>query len=303
MIIRHQPVLLAETLHYLAINPDGIYVDATFGSGGHAFEIHKQLSKKGKLIAFDRDAEVIQQFSGKLPENLLLFHSTFSFIQHFLLYSGINKIDGLLADLGMSTHQVDSSKRGFSYLKDGPLDMRMNPESKLRAYDVINNYPLQKLIEIFREYGELSNATQIARLIEDARTRKPLQSTIELVEILKPATPQRSYPFLSRVFQAIRIEVNREIEELKSLLEQSKTWIKPGGRLAVISYHSLEDRVVKNFLSEQHIANMETDYFIYGKKNPSDWKILTKKPITPSTHEVETNPRSRSAKLRVAEKI
>ncbi|MCX7696265.1 MAG: 16S rRNA (cytosine(1402)-N(4))-methyltransferase RsmH [Bacteroidales bacterium] len=305
MMIKHQPVLLTQVLDYLAIDPDGIYVDATFGTGGHAFEIYKHLSPKGKVIAFDRDAEVIDQFSNELPQNLFLFHSTFSFIQHFLLYTDTNEIDGLLADLGISSHQVDSPLRGFSYLKDGPLDMRMNPRSKFSAYDVINTYSYQKLTDIFRNYGELSNANQVAELIVNARTVKPIRTTLELVEILKPVMPPKSYSFLSKVFQAIRIEVNQELEELQSLLEQSKTWLKKGGRLVIISYHSIEDRMVKKFFleTETTLQTMDTEYYLYGKKNQATWKILTKKPIRPSESEMQLNPRSRSAKLRAAEKI
>ena len=301
MIITHIPVLLKESLYYLAVNPVGIYIDASFGSGGHAFAINEKLSPQGMLIAFDRDEEVISHFSTTLPDNLYLFHSTFSYIQHFLKYLNIDKVDGILADLGMSTHQLESPHRGFSYQIDAPLDMRMNKNAELTATLVINTYSLEELTKIFRTYGELKEAYKLSQLIVEKRKTEKIDTTQKLVEAIKPVTPSKgTFAFLSKVFQAIRIEVNQELKELESLLLQAEKWLKPQGRLVLISYHSLEDKLIKEFLNKETI---DYERMIYGKRSNAEWKPLTKKPVTPSAEEIKSNPKSRSAKLRAAEKL
>ena len=295
----HEAVLLSESVQGLNIKPDGIYVDVTFGGGGHSREIIKNLSK-GQLFAFDQDTDANNNILEK--ENFKLLNTNFRNIKNFLRMEGINEIDGLLADLGVSSHQFDISERGFSTRFSGPLDMRMNLNSELDAKHIINNYSQQYLAKIFFEYGELRESRKIAKTIVAARKEKQILTTNQLLDCIQHLTIERKRnQFFSRVFQAIRIEVNDEIAALKEMLNAATDLLKVGGRLSVISYHSLEDRLVKNLVKKGNVeGNLQRDF--YG--NPLKiFKEISKKVIVPSEQEIKTNPRARSAKLRIAEKI
>ena len=295
----HEAVLLSESVQGLNIKPDGIYVDVTFGGGGHSREIIKNLSK-GQLFAFDQDTDANNNILEK--ENFKLLNTNFRNIKNFLRVEGINEIDGLLADLGVSSHQFDISERGLSTRFSGPLDMRMNLNSELDAKHIINNYSQQDLANIFFEYGELRESRKIAKTIVVARKEKQILTTNQLLDGIQHLTIERKRnQFFSRVFQAIRIEVNDEIQALKEMLNAATDLLKVGGRLSVISYHSLEDRLVKNLVKKGNVeGNLQRDF--YG--NPLKiFKEISKKVIVPSEQEIKTNPRARSAKLRIAEKI
>lgn len=295
----HEAVLLSESVQGLNIKPDGIYVDVTFGGGGHSREIIKNISR-GQLFAFDQDTDANNNILEK--ENFKLLNTNFRNIKNFLRVEGINEIDGLLADLGVSSHQFDISERGFSTRFSGPLDMRMNLNSELNAKHIINNYSQQDLANIFFEYGELRESRKIAKTIVVARKEKQILTTNQLLDCIQHLTIERKRnQFFSRVFQAIRIEVNDEIAALKEMLNAATDLLKVGGRLSVISYHSLEDRLVKNLVKKGNIeGNLQKDF--YG--NPLKiFKEISKKVIVPSEQEIKTNPRARSAKLRIAEKI
>ena len=295
----HEAVLLRKSVQGLNINPDGIYVDVTFGGGGHSREIIKDISR-GQLFAFDQDTDANNNIFEK--ENFKLLNTNFRNIKNFLRVEGINEIDGLLADLGVSSHQFDISERGFSTRFSGPLDMRMNLNSELNAKHIINNYSQQDLANIFFEYGELRESRKIAKTIVVARKEKQILTTNQLLDCIQHLTIERKRnQFFSRVFQAIRIEVNDEIQALKEMLNAATDLLKVGGRLSVISYHSLEDRVVKNLVKKGNIeGNLQKDF--YG--NPlKSFKEISKKVIVPSEKEIKNNPRARSAKLRIAEKI
>ena len=295
----HEAVLLSESVQGLNIKPDGIYVDVTFGGGGHSREIIKNLSK-GQLFAFDQDTDANNNILEK--ENFKLLNTNFRNIKNFLRVEGINEIDGLLADLGVSSHQFDISERGFSTRFSGPLDMRMNLNSELDAKHIINNYSQQYLAKIFFEYGELRESRKIAKTIVAARKEKQILTTNQLLDCIQHLTVERKRnQFFSRVFQAIRIEVNDEIQALKEMLNAATDLLKVGGRLSVISYHSLEDRLVKNLVKKGNIeGNLQKDFYGNPLKN---FKEISKKVIVPSEQEIKTNPRARSAKLRIAEKI
>ena len=295
----HEAVLLSESVQGLNIKPDGVYVDVTFGGGGHSREIIKNLSK-GQLFAFDQDTDANNNILEK--ENFKLLNTNFRNIKNFLRVEGINEIDGLLADLGVSSHQFDISERGFSTRFSGPLDMRMNLNSELNAKHIINYYSQQDLENIFFEYGELRESRKIAKTIISSRKEKQILTTNQLLDCIKHlAIERKRNQFFSRVFQAIRIEVNDEIQALKEMLNAATDLLKVGGRLSVISYHSLEDRLVKNLVKKGNIeGNLQKDF--YG--NPLKiFKEISKKVIVPSEQEIKTNPRARSAKLRIAEKI
>ena len=295
----HEAVLLSESVQGLNIKSDGIYVDVTFGGGGHSREIIKNLSR-GQLFAFDQDTDANNNILEK--ENFKLLNTNFRNIKNFLRMEGINEIDGLLADLGVSSHQFDISERGFSTRFSGPLDMRMNLNSELDAKHIINNYSQQYLAKIFFEYGELRESRKIAKTIVAARKEKQILTTNQLLDCIQHLTIERKRnQFFSRVFQAIRIEVNDEIAALKEMLNAATDLLKVGGRLSVISYHSLEDRLVKNLVRKGNVeGNLQRDF--YG--NPLKvFKEISKKVIVPSEQEIKTNPRARSAKLRIAEKI
>ena len=295
----HEAVLLSESVQGLNIKPDGVYVDVTFGGGGHSREIIKNLSK-GQLFAFDQDTDANNNILEK--ENFKLLNTNFRNIKNFLRVEGINEIDGLLADLGVSSHQFDISERGFSTRFSGPLDMRMNLNSELDAKHIINNYSQQDLANIFFEYRELRESRKIAKTIISSRKEKQILTTNQLLDCIKHLTIERKRnQFFSRVFQAIRIEVNDEIQALKEMLNASTDLLKVGGRLSVISYHSLDDRLVKNLVKKGNIeGNLQKDFYGNSLKN---FKEISKKVIVPSDQEIKTNPRARSAKLRIAEKI
>ncbi len=295
----HVPVLLKESVDGLRIKPDGVYVDATFGGGGHSREILKRLGKEGKLFAFDKDEDAQANLID--DPRFTFIRSDYRFLKNHLRLYGIKQIDGLLADLGISSHQIDTQNRGFSTRFDADLDMRMDRESDFSAADVLNRYDEDKLTEILWQYGELKNARKIAKSIIKYRNEKPLKTTFDLIEALRPHIPKKTEKkFLAKVFQAIRIEVNGELESLKRMLEQAKDLIKPGGRLAVITYHSLEDRLVKRFIQSGNFeGKIEKDF--YGNYYVPFKKVG--KFITPSKEEIEKNPRARSAKLRIAERI
>ena len=294
----HVPVLLKESIDGLDIKPDGTYVDVTFGGGGHSREILKRLNENGRLIAFDQDEDAVKN---KIDDKrFTLIEANFSNLRNFLRLEGIKQVDGILADLGISSHQINRPKRGFSTRYDEKLDMRMNQTAELTAFDVINRYDEIDLRRIFSQYGELKNAPVLAKAIVKAREEKPVKTTGELNEIAGKHFPKsKMNKFLAKLYQAIRIEVNGEIEALKKLLEQSALVIKPGGRLSVISYHSLEDRLVKRFIRDGKFEGVaEKDFF--GNTFVPFKKVG--KLIVPGEEEIERNPRARSAKLRIAER-
>ncbi len=295
----HIPALLKETVDGLNINPDGVYVDVTFGGGGHSREIMRRLGKKGKLISFDQDLDA---YANRIDDERFVFvRSNFRYLKNFLRYHGIEKVDGILADLGVSFHHFDVASRGFSFRMDGELDMRMNVKASQKASDVLNEYSEEDLTRIFRVYGELSQPQKMARAIVRAREEKPFVMVQDLLSVAeKLIAKERAKKELACVFQALRIEVNKEMDALKQLLMQSAEVLKVGGRLSVLSYHSLEDRLVKNFMKTGNFdGKVEKDFF---GNVIAPLKMTSNKVIVPSEEEVERNPRSRSAKLRIAEK-
>ena len=298
-IMYHKPVLLEESIIGLKINPNGIYVDATFGGGGHSKEILSNLNSTGKLIAFDQDQDAIE--NKLLDKRLKLVKSNFKYLNNYLNYFQIKKIDGLLADFGISSHQIDNESRGFSIRFDSELDMRMNNSQKTDAKEVINNFKKDQLEYIFKNFGELKNYRKITQIITSQRMIKEIKSTNDLKKILLQLTNRKEEnKFFAKIFQAIRIEVNDELEVIKTLLDKSSQYLKKGGRLVCISYHSLEDRLVKKFIQNGGFRK-ETSSDLYGNKNLNLIKVG--KLITPSKNEILINNRSRSAKLRIAEKI
>jgi len=295
----HNPVLLQLSVDYLVTDPDGTYVDVTYGGGGHSRAILGKLAG-GRLIAFDQDADVQSQLVE--DDRFTFVPSNFKNLGRFLKYHQAYPVDGILADLGVSSHQFDTPERGFSYREDGILDMRMNNQTGKSAQDIVNQYDEQSLSQMFYRYGELSDGRTLARRIIKARAEKPITTTRELVSALQPSLPRgKENKSLSKIFQAIRIEVNQEMSVLESFLQQTVDALKVGGRLVVISYHSLEDRLVKNFMRAGNIdGEIEKDFF----GNPlTPFKLITKKAVVPDSEEINVNPRARSAKLRVAEKI
>ena len=298
-IMYHKPVLLEESIIGLKINPNGVYVDATFGGGGHSKEILSNLNSTGKLIAFDQDQDAIE--NKLLDKRLKLVKSNFKYLNNYLNYFQIKKIDGLLADFGISSHQIDNESRGFSIRFDSELDMRMNNSQKTDAKEVINNFKKDQLEYIFKNFGELKNYRKITQIITSQRMIKEIKSTNDLKKILLQLTNKKEEnKFFAKIFQAIRIEVNDELEVIKTLLDKSSQYLKKGGRLVCISYHSLEDRLVKKFIQNGGFRK-ETSSDLYGNKNLNLIKVG--KLITPSKNEILINNRSRSAKLRIAEKI
>ncbi|MFM7637042.1 MAG: 16S rRNA (cytosine(1402)-N(4))-methyltransferase RsmH [Crocinitomicaceae bacterium] len=295
----HIPVLFNECIEGLKIKPDGVYVDVTFGGGGHANAIYKALNTQGKLFAFDQD-QAAQQNAWEAP-NFQLIPANFSYLKNHLKLHNVLAIDGLLADLGVSSYQFDEPTRGFSIRENARLDMRMNQQAKLSAYEVVNQYEEEQLIQIFKVYGELPSSRAMAATIISKRADNPIETTIELMEALRRFAPKfKDHKFYAQVFQAIRIEVNQELEVLKSMLEQAAELLKPGGRLVVMSYHSLEDRLVKNFMKRGSFdGNIEKDFFGNVLK---PFNEITRHPIVANENEIQQNSRSRSAKLRIAEK-
>lgn len=295
----HNPVLLNESISGLNINPSGIYVDVTYGGGGHSQEILKNLNSKGKLIAFDQDQDAIENKSNDRRLNLV--KSNFKYLNNFLNYFKINEIDGLMADFGISSHQIDNKDRGFSTRFNSELDMRMNSTQKIDAKAIVNDYDKDQLEYIFKNFGELRNYKKVAEKIISERAKTPIETTGDLKKILSPLVKVKDEnKFLAQVFQSIRIEVNDELEVIRTLLSESSKYIKKGGRLVCISYHSLEDRIVKKFIQNGGFNN-EVTTDLYGNKNTIFKKVG--KMITPSNQEIKINNRSRSAKLRIAEKI
>lgn len=298
-IAYHIPALLNETIQGLNIDPDGVYVDVTFGGGGHSTEILSHLSSKGKLLGFDQDEDAIKN---ALDDPRFIFvRSNFKYLKNFLRYHNIEKVDGILADLGVSSHHFDEAERGFSFRFDGALDMRMNTKSPLTAAVILNTYGEEELANVFYLYGELHNSRKIAKTIVAARSKAPFDKIFPFIEVLKPFFGrEKEKKDMARVFQALRIEVNKEMEVLRSLLEQSFDVLKPEGRLVVLTYHSLEDRLVKNyFRSGNFEGKLEKDFF---GNILSPLKAINNKVIIATDEEVERNPRARSAKLRIAEK-
>jgi len=296
----HNPVLLKESVDGLDIKNDEVLVDVTFGGGGHSKEILKRLGEKGKLFAFDQDKDAE---ANELEDNRFeLVKQNFRYLKNYLRFYNVKEVDGVLADLGVSSHQFDESTRGFSIRFEGPLDMRMNQTGELTAEKIVNEYEEEELIRILKEYGEVNNARQLAEAIIFQREVGRITTTNELVEIVEKMVPGKvRNKFLAQVFQALRIEVNDELGALKDMLEQSYDVLKIGGRLSVITYHSLEDRLVKNFIKKGKFeGELEKDF--YG--NPKlKFKQINRKPILPTEEEIVKNNRARSAKLRVAEKI
>ena len=295
----HNPVLRQISVDYLVNDPNGVYVDVTYGGGGHSRTIMEKLDQ-GRLVAFDQDADAQSQLIE--DEQFTFVASNFKNLSRFLKYHQAYPVDGILADLGVSSHQFDTPERGFSYREDGALDMRMNTQSGKSAQDVINQYDEKALSDIFYRYGELSDGRALARRILKAREEQPILTTQQLVEVLRPALIRgKENKSLSKIFQAIRIEVNQEMSVLEDFLTQTVDALKVGGRLVIISYHSLEDRLVKNFMRSGRLdGEVEKDFF----GNPlTPFKLITRKAIQPEDEEINDNPRARSAKLRVAEKI
>jgi 16S rRNA (cytosine1402-N4)-methyltransferase len=294
----HIPVLLEESIEGLNIQPDGIYADVTFGGGGHSAEILKRLDK-GSLFAFDQDEDAMNN----LPEDkrLVFIQGNFRYLKNYLIYYGIKQINGLIADLGVSSHHFDMADRGFTYRKDAKLDMRMNKNARLTAEMVINDYEAGRLSDIFTDYGELPHAQKLALSIAREREKQRIISTSQLIHCIESLIPRHAEnQYLSKLFQAIRIEVNQELESLKEMLTSASEILNSGGRMVIISYHSLEDRMVKNFMrwgntTEQPVKD------IYGNKI-EPFRVITRKPLTAKEPEVSNNPRSRSARLRIAEK-
>ncbi|MBS7252517.1 16S rRNA (cytosine(1402)-N(4))-methyltransferase RsmH [Flavobacterium branchiicola] len=295
----HNPVLLHPTVDGLNIKPDGVYVDVTFGGGGHSKEILKRLGPNGRLFAFDQDEDAL---ANALPdERFTLINENFRFIKRFLRFHGVKSVDGILADLGVSSHQFDVPERGFSTRFDAGLDMRMSQKNDLNAYRVVNEYEEQDLRRVFFDYGELKNAPALARTIVEARSGYPIKTTDELKEVLAKYLPERvKNKILAQIYQAIRIEVNQEMDVLKEFIEQSLEILNPGGRFSVISYHSLEDRLVKRFIKNGMFEG-EPERDFYGNFSVP-FKTIGKL-IVPDDAEIKINNRARSAKLRIAEKI
>lgn len=308
----HNPVLLHPSVDAVVKNPDGCYVDATFGGGGHSRAILSRLSSKGRLMAFDRDSEALAQ----APDDprLILIHNNFRFIHNYVLLqasaevsegtdlSGFSGgVDGILADLGVSSHQFDTAERGFSFRYDSPLDMRMNAQGGRTAADIVNSYTQEELEKVLRLYGEVDNARKLSQLIAEARLKAPILTTGDLDKAIAPALPSfAQHKQLARIYQAFRIEVNDEMRSLEKFLSGAAESLKPGGRLAVITYHSIEDRMVKNFIRTGNIGgNEEKDQF---GRTYAPLSAVNRKPIVPEEEEIASNTRARSAKLRVAEK-
>ena len=296
----HVPVLLEESVNLMDIRPDGTYCDLTFGGGGHSRHILSKLGEGGRLFSFDQDRDTLANAPD--DERFNYVESNFRFLRGALRLRGVEQVDAILADLGVSSHHFDATERGFSFRGEAPLDMRMNQRGGRTAADIVNRYDAESLGRIFKEYGELDTTWKIASCIVRAREQAEITTTAQLVEAVKPCTPKRDESkFLTKLFQALRIEVNGEMEALKMALEQSLKVLKPGGRLVVISYHSLEDRLVKNFMRSGNFAGkVEQDF--YGRAQ-TPFEVVTRKAVVPTAEEVARNPRSRSAKMRAAIKL
>jgi len=293
----HQPVMLNETLDAMEIKPDGVYVDVTFGGGGHSREILKRLGPNGKLFGFDQDPDAWSNAPN--DDRFTLIDQNFGFLANWLRMHKVRAVDGILGDLGVSSHQFDSDARGFSIRYDAPLDMRMDQSRSLTATEVVNDYTVERLTEVLRQYGELRNAWQVAKAIVKQR---PLQRSGELMRSIQMFAPRGAeHKFNAQVFQALRIEVNEELEVLKQMLQQAATLLKPGGRLVIISYHSLEDRLVKDFFRSGNFEGVPDKDFFGNLSRPLE--PVHTKPLVPTEDEIQRNTRARSAKLRTATKL
>ncbi len=298
--VYHIPVLLEESIDGLQIDPNGIYVDLTFGGGGHSKAILKRLDK-GRLVVFDQDDDAYANRPD--DERLLFVRHNFRYLGRFLDYLGIDKVDGILGDLGVSSHHFDAAERGFSFRFEGALDMRMSQGVKMNAADVLNTYSFEDLKRIFYQYGEIKKSAKLASEVVKQREIQPFASTIDLKELGEKVGPKKEMnKFLAQVFQALRIEVNREMDVLKDMLAQSAEVLKPGGRLVIISYHSLEDRLVKNFIKSGDCNKTQAETDVFGHAHVP-FEAVTRKIVVPSDEEIERNSRARSAKMRIAERV
>ena len=294
----HVPVLLNESVNGLEIKENGDYVDATFGGGGHSREIFSHL-KSGRLFAFDQDEDAAANVIH--DDRFFFIRHNFKYIRNFLKHFGVDQVDGILADLGVSSHDFDVAERGFSFRFDGDLDMRMNRDSSQTAADIVNSYTEDEIRRMFRDYGEIDNAGRLARHLVQSRNEKPVKSIEQFKEAISPCVPRfQESKYLAKVFQALRIETNKEMDVLHEFLEQSINLLKPGGRLVIITYHSLEDRMVKNFIKSGDFSGKQEKDFFGNVESPLT--AINRKVMVPSEDEIERNPRARSAKLRIAEK-
>lgn len=296
----HIPVLLHESIEGMNLRAKGTFVDVTFGGGGHSKKILRCMDSESRLFSFDQDEDAEQNIVN--DKRFTFVRSNFRYLSNFLRYYGVDGVDAILADLGVSSHHFDDSERGFSFRFNGKLDMRMNKRAGMTAADIVNNYDEERLANLFYLYGELKNSRKIASVLVKARSQKKIETIEEFLDVIKPLFGKdREKKELAKVFQALRIEVNQEMEALKEMLNAATQALKPGGRLVVITYHSLEDRMVKNIMKTGNVeGKMEQD--IFGRTS-SPFKLVNNKVIVPSDEEIERNPRSRSAKLRIAEKI
>jgi 16S rRNA (cytosine1402-N4)-methyltransferase len=300
--VYHVPVLLQEVIDGLSIRPSGVYVDCTFGGGGHSLEILKLLDAEGRLVVFDQDADA----RNNVPDDdrVIFVQHNFRHLQRFLRLHKITQVDGILADLGVSSHQFDTADRGFSTRFEGELDMRMDQRQQLTAFEVVNTYTEQQLHKLFEQYGEVTNSKTLAKTIVQIRKTTSLKTISNFKQALRSVVKGNPHKYFAQVFQALRIEVNDELGALKEMLQQVPPLLKPAGRVAIITFHSLEDRIVKNFFRKGHFEDKEVDVDPFGLQTTTPpLKALTKKPIVPTEAEMKRNPRARSARLRVAEKV
>lgn len=300
--VYHVPVLLKESVDGLNITEGGNFVDVTFGGGGHSKEIYSRMDKNGHLYSFDQDADAEKNADGFDAERFTFVRSNFRFLKNFMRYYGVEHIDGLLADLGVSSHHFDDSTRGFSFRFEGKLDMRMNQRAGMTASDVVNTYEEERLADVLYLYGELKQSRKIAAALVKARQEKPIETIGDLMEVSKTFfRNEREKKDMAKLFQALRIEVNHEMDALKEMLKSATEMLKPGGRLVIITYHSLEDRIVKNLMKTGNVEGKEDKDF-FGKVN-TPYRLVNRQVIVPTDEEMARNPRSRSAKLRIAEKL
>lgn len=296
----HVPVLLEESIEGLNIKPGGVYLDLTFGGGGHSREILKRMDAEGCLIGFDQDEDAL----GNVPEDdrFIFVNHNFRYLRHFMRYYGYEKADGILADLGVSSHEFDEAERGFSFRFDADLDMRMNRRKELTAAKVLNTYDAGQLTTIFRNYGEVENARKLAEVIVGKREQEEIRTSEDFSGVIASCIPKmKEKKYLAKVYQALRIEVNGELEALKEMMVQAMEVLKPGGRLVVITYHSLEDRIVKNFLKSGNVDGKVEKDLLFGHIS-HNFELVNRKVIVPGEDEINRNPRARSAKLRIAQK-
>lgn len=298
--VYHIPAMLQECIDGLQISPSGTYVDVTFGGGGHSRGIIEQLGERGRLFSFDQDLDA---YANRIEDPRFTFvHSNFRYLTNFMRFHKVDKVDGILGDLGVSFHHFDEAERGFSFRADAPLDMRMNRSARVDAAQVVNTYTEEQLLRIMADYGDMRRPMPIVRAILKARDNKPVMTTGQLLDVIRPLiNPKQEKKELAQIFQALRIEVNGEMDALKRFLESTLEVLRPGGRLVVLTYHSLEDRMVKNFIKTGNTEGI-VDKDFFGKVN-TPWRQITKGAVAPSQEEIDRNPRSRSAKLRVAELI